>query len=191
MKNHSIVLHIDDGSMGGGGPVPHHKNLVDLTHHGVYHDFNDLYDYQYFYFNFIMKREIFHYCLIAHKHGDYVEGKDKYYEMDTGGETYLGYHPNFILFGASDRFEKYSAHVFMHELGHNLLGDKSDATKCGDEYLDNQGHHDDKKCAMHFSGGKAYDYCQRCWCELDLANSLKGSYWVVGIDFPPDYSDLI
>ena len=59
------------------------------------------------------------------------------------------------------------AHVFMHEIGHNLLGYA--------DHLDGSGHCS-YTCAMQTYlnpwDTHAIDYCSDCWADINLAQSL-------------------
>ena len=175
-------LHIDSGSMGGGGPIPFTESK-SLRHHGAWNDFNDFFDYQYNYFDYNNRKGIYHYCLYANLYAEYsYTYKDYTLLKQFGGISHLGHRPYFCIFDASTLNKNAKYKNFLHELGHNLLGYQNDATKYGDVYLDSYGHHNIDKCVMEQSG-KGSDYCSRCWSELDLSSSLKGSYWTY--PYPP------
>ena len=166
--NHEIILHIDDGCMGGGGNLDdtYYRYSTSYTHRGTYDDYNDFFDYKHNFFDSTNRNGIFHYCLIAHYKYDIDSGS---VQKNKGGTTYLGYTSDFAIWGeGSSDYAK----SFQHELGHNLLGNKHDATHNGGIYLDDKGHHNIKSCIME-SSSKGSDYCSRCWSELNLAKSLS------------------
>ena len=157
MKNRNISLHIDDGSMGGGGPVPHEDVLTweEWCGYGTPdYPTGGLYD-QYFTHE---RKGIFHYCIFCHDgdHGEVGAGI-------PGGDT-------FIICDAVCFVNKVNA--FIHELGHNILGDGSTAAPYGG-HRDGDGHHnyewwESKDCAMHWENCNAETYCSKCWKDLDL-----------------------
>lgn len=116
-SDHDIVMHIDDGSMGGGGSI--NDFLEEITgeeennlrlNTGLYgtidpnapgnHGFNQ-----------VNRKGIFHYCIVAH------------YLKDAHG--YLGFARtpgySFEVYDQAIKYHEYSfAKVFIHELGHNI-----------------------------------------------------------------------
>jgi hypothetical protein len=156
--------------MGGGGPIPHVDNdqedSISYIHRDKNDDFNDFFDYKIHYFDSTNRDGIFHYCVIAHYFYDMWENSVK---KGVSGCTYPGYSSDFCILGAAS--SDYGR-TLQHELGHNLLGFKIDATHYGDIYLNNNGHHNINSCRMH-KNSRGSDYCSRCWSELDLTASLK------------------
>jgi len=96
----------DDGCMGGGGNIGRHDDYVDYNTQAG--DFNDLWDFRDNFFA-TEREDIFHYCLFAHERssGSTLVGWGAY-----GSDTFIIY----------DNVISDQAMVFMHELGHNILG---------------------------------------------------------------------
>ena len=127
-KDHNIRLHIDDGSMGGGGPIPHKNSLYyDPNEYWFWvdgsGDFNnprrkagdndDFYDYKFDPNHFNPNRKgIFHYALFIHDIE--CEGfPDAGAASDTPGDDICMGHEG--LDSDSDVAKR-----FMHELGRNF-----------------------------------------------------------------------
>jgi hypothetical protein len=118
LQNKNIILHIDDGSMGGGGPIPHVNSIQSAVNYRI--------DPNYFSPN---RDNIFYYCVIAHDLTPAASGR--------------GSGDNFALAGnVLDAPIKITS-TFMHELGHCIdLGDNDDDRNWdpnadGDGFLDN------------------------------------------------------
>lgn len=177
--NNGINIHIDDGNLGGGGPVPF-RNEISWEKQDGYKDFwklNDYFDFVTLFFDFIYpeRHRVYHYCLYAHYLYDL---SSKSVKKDAPGCASKGYSIYFAIFNASYYQADARYITFTHELGHNLLGTRYDATHYGDIYLDEDGHHfidmrtSSLRCIMQ-PGGEGSTFCSRCWNELDLAASLK------------------
>ena len=143
-------LHIDDGSMGGGGPIPHKDKI---TGEEPYRD-NPTY-------HSIERHHIFHYCVFCH-------------ELTTGslGEGWPG-GLSFVIADKTckDQWGDDTDQIvkdFMHELGHNILGGgRADYGT----HRDNDGHHNtNTNCVMCTTeaGGTGLYYCSDCWDDIDL-----------------------
>jgi len=125
-------LHIDDGCMGGGnGNIPHPADgKLDWADGYVSADF---YDYKGSqanptqYFDWAARKDIFHYCIIAHQVtllGDDADGWGEGPQPTDPQGTIGG--DDFSMTDVGNN----QAELFMHELGHNLgLTDKP--TKSG------------------------------------------------------------
>jgi hypothetical protein len=88
-KKHGIALHIDDGSMGGGGPIPHEKKTKFYRDNGDNNDFWDKHKINSFettiqkgYYN--TRQSVFHYCIFAHN----AESDDKSTHLGKGEIPY-------------------------------------------------------------------------------------------------------
>ena len=181
-------LHIDDGSMGGGGPIPH----VDFVHYNTQPgDNNDLWDYRNNYFT-NNRDGIFHYCLFAHQKSDG--------STTTGWGAYLS--DTFIIYDGAPAMNdwKDQRKAFLHELGHNILGAYCDVNDpvflpryhnpslthfldgpvSDDSDLDGDGtddvysHNDNSKCAMvkgHYDDPPS-TYDSDTWNAINLKDSI-------------------
>jgi hypothetical protein len=115
-------LHIDDGSMGGGGPITHSDNDIIVYQPQQAGDLNDFQDYKDAYFS--GRQGIFHYCLMAH-------------ELEWNGQTWGGlangaYPGHFSIADATVINTNQQARHFMHELGHTI--GLPDVGHMGDDY---------------------------------------------------------
>jgi hypothetical protein len=108
---HGIVLHIDQGELGGGEETEERPNILYDNRDGP---MNDFYDFEQKYFT-PSRRGVFYWCLI------------------TSGATYLG-QKEVGGFNVGDIFtvagtwssDAFLGSAFMHELGHALGLDNSD-----------------------------------------------------------------
>ena len=125
-------LHIDDGSMGGGGPIMHYK---DYLYFGVKDpnnndppsgsgEYNDFYDVKSNYFD-NNRNGMFHYCIFGHYFSWWKDGQERkgtYKAAGTGiysgGHFFLG--DKRIHEINPDHVSGQQANTFMHELGHAL-----------------------------------------------------------------------
>ena len=98
-----IELHIDDGSMGGGGDVVNHINEISQAQATNYKN-------TYFYNQNPEREDIFHWALIAHRWHD---DPDSTLGITQGRD-------GFLVFDGNHDFVSEVACTFMHELGHNL-----------------------------------------------------------------------
>ena len=116
MKIIKIRLHIDDGSMGGGGPIPH----MDSTSQD---EFWDIIVENYF---APERNHIFHYTCFGHVDDGYHAGwgsRRGYYFWISDDMLDEGYDSDCNWRSHNTK----QASLFMHELGHNLdLGDRGD-----------------------------------------------------------------
>ena len=149
MKNQNMICHIDDGSMGGGGPIPHDNEF----------EFPDDWDHNYNN-NFQTNRNgIFHYCVFAHeKEGGGSRGQG-------GCPGYSGYTDMFVIY--DEAISEGLASTFIHELGHNLLGIIDNSHWKGSTGKDQT--HCKNNCAMKtpYYSGRPTNYCSDCWNELN------------------------
>ena len=170
----SCKLHINDGWMGGGTEILHENNFRS--------------NWSYYYENYFTnsRHGIFHYCVMAPRNNmgsDSVLG-----EGETRGDMFVLYDDN--LGGTwpwTDRTTM-QAHLFMHELGHNLMGvyypNSTDATNNFDHnpkaaHLINvdppndDNEHCGHTCALQTKlypwDTHAIDYCSDCWNAINLA----------------------
>ena len=165
-------LHIDDGSMGGGGTITHHDKFTD----DVESDCKDNY--------FSNERKgIFHYCVFAHKNKDGSNTK-------LGSADGPGYF--FVIFDAnSDDGNKKQEIEFMHELGHNLIGHwnpgnrdhnpNADHLKNRDGNDSNGREHCMNNCALKRAKDtdwfteRPVNYCSDC-CDAIRFDGLDGDF---------------
>ncbi len=132
--------HIDDGSMGGGGPIPH---VNSISGEEPYRDDPSYHSTE--------RHHIFHYCVICHE--------------QNSGSPGAGW-PGGLSFVVADATTSNFIKTFIHELGHNVLGG-GPADYHGDR--DNDGHCDDDSCAMWASSKSGcHNYCSDCWGDIDL-----------------------
>jgi hypothetical protein len=198
--SHNIVLHIDDGSMGGGESIPHfytkieHPNGLlfdDSWYIGI--DAFDLFNIRdgdpldlnsdgikngpYFEYN---RRDIFHYALIAHNRLTYIPETESWEMRDnTFGITTGGRHDYLLLFGTAIENEPDIElwEVFIHELGHNLVGLSNtcihnDPSTPENEHIDMMGHCIDPSCILYW-GDIGNDFCSLCLEDFDLAGCFN------------------
>ena len=120
-------------------------------------DFDDLRSDGYYYENcFNEDREgYFHYCVFCHALKDKPTACGW---AEDGGDAFCIVHPTWIISSVP--------YSFIHELGHNILGDSP-----YDSHRDSDGHckelFDD--CTMYSIPGVMENYCENCWDDLDLA----------------------
>jgi len=103
-----IWLHIDDGKMGGGGNIDYFKEKVGNANWAIDNGY------------FQHQNNNFYYCLFAH----YPEDHPKWYEFWEGSTLGVASCPGYklCLFDENLVSAKDQAHVFLHELAHNLIG---------------------------------------------------------------------
>ncbi len=111
---HNIMMHIDDGSMGGGGElIPYKKKIT-------YHDTNDIY-WKYFLHNNMLneRKGVFHYVIFC-SYGAITRGGYSFQGLDNldGFVLAIQYIYNWRV--RESQRELSTASLFMHELGHNL-----------------------------------------------------------------------
>jgi hypothetical protein len=190
----NITLHIDDGCMGGG------MNNTKYFKHIFFNKddaFADYYSIEWYYDNSIyfsdIRENVFHYCIFGDNYAKYpTGGKGK-----TNGDK--GYFAVFKSYGKSD---ERNAHVFYHELGHNLFGyyhntnnrtlaknninQPFNGTPNGNNkqinyyilteknYNNNlfSWTHCPNKCAME-QGSDYLDYCCNCWNSIKIDLLLR------------------
>lgn len=163
-KEHNIWL------MGGGGDIDNHESKINdwrwATNKGYF-------DHQ---------NQKFHYCLLAH----YSVNQPDWYEFWEGYPLGVGESPGnmFCLFDENIDSSNYQAHVFMHELGHNLIGvydpdgnyfghnNEADHLIDTDSEDNLKEHCTDSNCALQINldpwENKPKDYCSDCWDALKL-----------------------
>jgi hypothetical protein len=114
---HNIVVHIDDGTMGGGGDlIPFDEGMDgrELIAARLKYFLNGNEEY--------WKRGVFHYAVICHQmewSGRPAGGRMCYIDMHTiGGQYVRNWAPLFYAQGSN--YYRGFASVFMHELGHTL-----------------------------------------------------------------------
>jgi len=100
---HGIALHIDRGEMGGGGQSITHVENVDTSYIN-----SNYYNTNYFKSD---RHHIFHYCVFVHSVSGDAVGMSDNMDVVIVGDAEL-----------SSITEK--AHVFMHELGHDLINEE-------------------------------------------------------------------
>lgn len=166
----NIVLHIDDGSMGGGGSIGYEEYITfgqDDPAHPEYPDFYDDYKNGGQFSN--NRDDIFHYVIFC----------DKCW-ADSGG----GFNSNRAGRGEinGDDFvvcSSQSPYTFIHELGHNLDLSHSMESDGSFPYADYTSENDAKKSVMFYSSAQAtngYTY-DELWKYIDLkgvSNPLDG-----------------
>lgn len=103
---HDMVLHIDQGELGGGSET---EELASNLHDNIDGPMNDFYDYENKYFT-AERRGVFYWCLLAS--GDVYNWEN----VARGG---LNFGATFVL-GGRWPTEPMLGSVFMHELGHGL-----------------------------------------------------------------------
>jgi len=170
--NKYITLHIDDGCMGGGGSLNDYEKEIECSTFG--YEMNNLLANSGLDgtrttgnrgFNKASRDDCFHYCLFAdsYKSKELIKGTTGMGR--TPGNVFMNFD-GVILGGA-----KGQASWFMHELGHNLLGDDP-------SHLDGDGHCDKitlgwASCLMCTNRlNNPVEYCDECWNSMDLAGSF-------------------
>ena len=164
-EKHYIKLHIDAGSMGGGGPITHKDPVTGSTDELSSDGEEWLYDHE-----FANERnDIFHYCIICH----HIKGTESRGHGESPGDE-------FTLAGARISGTDAWCHVFIHELGHNILG----TINADHRSAHNDDHCSHEDCVM-FEGvtwwswpnptrswDSEWNLCSDCWKEVDLAQSF-------------------
>ena len=147
--NGEIRLHIDDGCMGGGTEIPYKEKISGEE---PYRDDPEYHSTD--------RHHIFHYVVICNELNSESSGMGW-----PGGLSFV------IAYETSTNFIK----SFVHELGHNILGDGSANAPYGN-HRDGSGHHpfawwEDAYCAMYGSSTLwgCHDYCSDCWDALNLS----------------------
>jgi hypothetical protein len=116
------------------------------------------------------RRGIFHYCVMAHKDGT---GSGILGEGYPGGDTFVLYDANLggDWWPGGFSHEHKQADIFMHELGHNILGSGTADHPYG-WHRDGDGHCSHEGCSMYATGIQDIKYCSYCWDDIDLPWSL-------------------
>ena len=144
-------LHIDDGSMGGGGPIPHVGGTSWTEFYGTGRNDPNSITGQYFTDN---RYGIFHYCAYVHDITD----------NDWVGEA-ARHHWAFMISEPDVPGDK-EWKTFLHELGHNL------EARPKPTHLNDEGHHQITSCIMHASSWDGTNYCSTCWNSFDIGGCL-------------------
>jgi hypothetical protein len=169
--SNGIRLHIDDGTgdWNGGENIPH-KNKIEHTTKGK--EYNNLFNNKglegFGNYGFTPERiKFFHYSVFAHD-----SDESGIINTKNGYGVYAG--NKFVIYNNNIGNTKEEVHVFMHELGHNLLGvndpNENDHNSKAN-HLDINGHHDNSDCIMK---GKysifslRENYCYKCWMASRL-----------------------
>jgi len=161
-------LRIDRGGMGGGGSINDHTEKMSFS------DIKSNYRNNNAFFS-SNRHNIFHYCFFADKD-------------ETGGGGGVGqfFGDTFCVYRGNIDSDKV-AHVFIHELGHNLLGqndptgvawdhnplaDHFDSDENGDGKYE---HLEDGTYAMvdFIPDNPKNNYCTKSWNAMDLKKSLN------------------
>ena len=155
ISNRVMILHIDDGSMGWGGPIPHEDPVTDsydkLSSSGEEWLYDNKFDNE--------RKGIFHYCIICqHIQGTESRGHGEYHDDE------------FTLAGNRISGTDAWCHVFMHELGHNL----------GLIHYDTPKDHPfaGNSCMLSWEEKYGYyiDYTEDEWKLIDLTHISKLNY---------------
>jgi len=162
-------LRIDRGGMGGGGVIDFKETTDWEDDVEGYWDDDTTFNQN--------RKKIFHYCLMAYKKkGD--TGK-----RGTGSTKY----PYFALWNSKIDDSTEMAHVFLHELGHNLLGRNYDETSVLNAGKDIN-ELPDNALASHLTAGKKHEYDDGAywrWAHCPHSNCLMQS-GSSGLDFCDD-----
>ena len=164
-------LHIDDGSMGGGGPIPYDDRLNNNKWNNLYNN-NGLDGFGNY--GFTPERlHIFHYCIFAHRN---AAGSSS-----VGGESFAR-DDRLVIYHDVRKTTPEVVFTFLHELGHNLLGHRDPAGISWDHnpratHLVTDENNDGR--FEHSNNGEVMDdpmpspppknYCQATWNAIDLA----------------------
>jgi len=147
--------HIDDGSMGGGGPIPHKWDKFPESEKDKLYSETGLWSY------FTPTRHhIFHYCIFAHY------GWKPWHNWHGGNAEHPG--DTFLIFEEAWGNPSEVAKGFMHELGHNL-----DLNHCDNKA---EGYEDDwfgGECDMKQGKRETHGYCTDCWEQIDLITGIR------------------
>ena len=111
---HNIMMHIDDGGMGGGGEeIPYNKKIT-------YHETNEIY-WKYFLHNDITneRKGVFHYVIFC-SYGAITRGGYSFQGLDNLDGFVLAIQYIYDWRVRESHRELSTASLFMHELGHNL-----------------------------------------------------------------------
>ena len=148
-----VSLRIDRGGMGGGGKVPHKKNVGDV----------DEYQNQEIYFSSV-RDDIFYYCLMGH----YIDGFFGPIGRASGDDI--------IIADELCHSEIRVAHEFMHEMGHLIISKDASHLKDGDYFwwfwpdYPTDGHCSDFDCSLAPGDrNPQVNYCTKCWQAIDLS----------------------
>ncbi|UCE38552.1 MAG: hypothetical protein JSW00_04800 [Thermoplasmata archaeon] len=159
-----IILHIDDGDMGGGTEVTHQTSET-FTYPDDWDDYYDDHFLLYSDSSDSHRQNVFHYALMAHSK---EPGSSLYGEGEVAGDMLVLYFINRV-----DR--DFQANRFMHEFGHNILG-TIDTSHQSSESDDPQKtiHCNDNTCAMWWieQDTANKDYCDDCWAEIERDGPL-------------------
>jgi len=112
--NHNIMMHIDDGSMGGGGEEIPYKEKI------TYHETNEIYWKYFLHENMTNERKgAFHYVIFC-SYGAITRGGYSFQALDNldGFVLAIQYIRDWRV--RESQRELSTASLFMHELGHNL-----------------------------------------------------------------------
>ncbi len=159
-----ITLHIDRGGMGGG-------ESIDFESSTTFDEWKDMYDDHFFIFpdgSSSNRIGVFHYCTMVNKLTGNWWGKDS-----SGWGAAGEYNGDQIAIegGAGDSVD--IANIFMHEIGHNIIGVES--TNPLAVHLDNSGHCSNNDCPLQsvVTDGKP-GYCSNCWNAIDFTKVSWG-----------------
>ena len=111
---HNIMMHIDDGSMGGGGEEIPYKEKI------TYHETNEIYWKYFLHDNITNERKgVFHYVIFC-SYGAITRGGYSFQAFDNldGFVLAIQYIKDWRI--RESQRELSTASLFMHELGHNL-----------------------------------------------------------------------
>ncbi len=111
---HNIIMHIDDGSMGGGGEEIPYKERI------TYHETNEIY-WEYFLHDDMLneRKDAFHYVIFC-SYGAITRGGYSFQGLDNIDSFVLAIQYIYNWRIRESQRELSIASLFMHELGHNL-----------------------------------------------------------------------